>query len=63
MTVTLYAWMLPATFTILSFFGWTIWAYREPPAGPFGIPVRPLIALPGWIICSLVAWLIWALVA
>jgi len=55
--------MLPATFTILSFFGWAIWADREPPAGPFGIPVRPLIALPGWIICSLAAWLIWALVA
>lgn len=60
MSVTISAWMLPAAFTVISAFAFAWWCSQEDAAGMYSWAVRPIIALPGWIIASLSAWLIWA---
>jgi hypothetical protein len=62
MTITIPLWLLPLAFTFISFVVMQVWTVRENRSGGFGLPGRPFVGIPVWIIASLVAWLAWALI-
>lgn len=63
MTVTFGWWALPLLITTASV-GWSIAIPGEPSHGDYSFPdPMPAIGFVGAVIVSLVAWLIWALVA